>query len=202
MEWLTPILPIGVTPQYLTGPGHPRALTSLALSHRSTRGILQGHQLLLCSAMRRLALRGTTITALAQMRLSGKKRLLQELREQLALEQGASPCLEEHQWQLLRALVRTQCDPHKTLPRSAPLDTSSSPACHIRILTPREFAEQCDKRYRLGLNSQGLIAPQDGGLRAEVMVGQSRLLPRLCSLAYSHIYSCVFTIVIFMCVLY
>ncbi|XP_040602939.1 ellis-van Creveld syndrome protein isoform X3 [Mesocricetus auratus] len=74
------------------------------LSEESTRGILQGHQLLLCSALRRLALRGTTITALAQMRLSGKKRLLQELREQLALEQGASPCLEEHQWQLLRAL--------------------------------------------------------------------------------------------------
>jgi ellis van creveld syndrome protein 1 len=40
------------------------------------------------------------------MRLSGKKRLLQELREQHALEQGASPCLDEHQWQLLKALVR------------------------------------------------------------------------------------------------
>nr|XP_048271167.1 ellis-van Creveld syndrome protein isoform X1 [Myodes glareolus] len=74
------------------------------LSEESTRGILQDHELLLCSALRRLALRGTTTTALAQMRLSGKKRLLQELREQLALEQGASPCLEEHQWQLLRAL--------------------------------------------------------------------------------------------------
>lgn len=74
------------------------------LSEESTRGILQGHELLLGSALRRLALRGTTITTLAQMRLSGKKRLLQELREQLALEQGASPCLEEHQWQLLRAL--------------------------------------------------------------------------------------------------
>lgn len=74
------------------------------LSEESSRGILQGHELLLCSALRRLALRGTTITALAQMRLSGKKRLLQELHEQLALEQGVSPCLEEHQWQLLRAL--------------------------------------------------------------------------------------------------
>uniref|UniRef100_A0A8C6QCR7 EvC ciliary complex subunit 1 n=2 Tax=Nannospalax galili TaxID=1026970 RepID=A0A8C6QCR7_NANGA len=74
------------------------------LSEESTRGILQGHELLLRSALRRLALRSTTITTLAQMRLSGKKRLLQELREQLALEQGASPCLEEHQWQLLRAL--------------------------------------------------------------------------------------------------
>lgn len=91
---------------------HPRALSSLAFSHRATRGILQGHELLLCSALRRLALRGTSITALAQMRLSGKKRLLQELHEQLALEQGVSPCLEEHQWQLLRALVRTQCRPH------------------------------------------------------------------------------------------
>lgn len=117
---------MGVAP---TCPGHPRALINLALSHRSTRGILQGHELLLRSALRRLALRGTTTTALAQMRLSGKKRLLQELREQLALEQGASPCLEEHQWQLLRALVRTQCGSLKTLPGSAPLDPSSSPAC-------------------------------------------------------------------------
>ncbi|XP_051056212.1 evC complex member EVC isoform X1 [Phodopus roborovskii] len=74
------------------------------LSEESTRGILQGHELLLYSALRRLALRGITLTVLAHMRLSGKKRLLQELREQLALEQGASPCLEEHQWQLLRAL--------------------------------------------------------------------------------------------------
>ncbi|GAB1289602.1 Ellis-van Creveld syndrome protein homolog [Apodemus speciosus] len=74
------------------------------LSEESTRGILQGHELLLRSALRRLALRGATITTLAQMRLSGKKRLLQELHEQLALEQGVSPCLEEHQWQLLRAL--------------------------------------------------------------------------------------------------
>lgn len=39
------------------------------------------------------------------MTLSGKKSLLQELREQLALEQGSSQCLDEHQWQLLRALV-------------------------------------------------------------------------------------------------
>uniref|UniRef100_A0A8C5KYV0 EvC ciliary complex subunit 1 n=1 Tax=Jaculus jaculus TaxID=51337 RepID=A0A8C5KYV0_JACJA len=74
------------------------------LSEESTRGVLQGHKLLLCSALRRLALRGLAFTALVQMRLSGKKRLLQELREQLVLEQGAAPCLEEHQWQLLRAL--------------------------------------------------------------------------------------------------
>lgn len=74
------------------------------LSEESTQGILQGHELLLCSALRRLALRGSAITTLTQMRLSGKKSLLQELREQHALEQGSSQCLDEHQWQLLRAL--------------------------------------------------------------------------------------------------
>lgn len=110
---MTPIPPMGVAPQEVPHCSeHPRALRGLAFSHRSTQGILQGHKLLLCSALRRLALRGTTITALAQMRLSGKKRLLQELHEQLALEQGVSPCLEEYQWQLLRALVRTQYHPH------------------------------------------------------------------------------------------
>ncbi|XP_032349728.1 ellis-van Creveld syndrome protein isoform X9 [Camelus ferus] len=74
------------------------------LSEESTQCILQGHELLLRSAIRRLALRGSTITTLTQMRLSGKKTLLQELREQHALEQGSSQCLDEHQWQLLRAL--------------------------------------------------------------------------------------------------
>ncbi|XP_036708430.1 ellis-van Creveld syndrome protein isoform X3 [Balaenoptera musculus] len=74
------------------------------LSEESTQCILQGHDLLLRSALRRLALRGSAITTLTQMRLSGKKSLLQELREQLALEQDSSQCLDEHQWQLLRAL--------------------------------------------------------------------------------------------------
>ncbi|ELR50118.1 hypothetical protein M91_14536 [Bos mutus] len=75
-----------------------------SLSEESTQCILEGHGLLLRSALRRLALRGSAITTLAQMRLSGKKSLLQELREQHALEQGSSQCLDEHQWQLLRAL--------------------------------------------------------------------------------------------------
>lgn len=75
-----------------------------SLSEESTQCILQGHRLLLRSALRRLALRSSAITTLAQMRLSGKKSLLQELREQHALEQGSSQCLDEHQWQLLRAL--------------------------------------------------------------------------------------------------
>lgn len=74
------------------------------LSEESVRCILQRHDLLLRSALRRLALRGSAITTLTQMRLAGKKNLLQELREQHALEQGSSQCLDEHQWQLLRAL--------------------------------------------------------------------------------------------------
>ncbi|XP_037685304.1 ellis-van Creveld syndrome protein isoform X2 [Choloepus didactylus] len=74
------------------------------LSEESTRGVLQGHDLLLRSALRRLALRGSAATTLTRMRLSGKQSLLQELREQHALEQGSSQCLDEHQWQLLRAL--------------------------------------------------------------------------------------------------
>ncbi|XP_045689985.1 ellis-van Creveld syndrome protein isoform X2 [Phyllostomus hastatus] len=74
------------------------------LSAESTRWLLQGHDLLLRSALRRLALRGHAVATLTQMRLSGKKSLLQELREQHALEQGSAHCLDEHQWQLLRAL--------------------------------------------------------------------------------------------------
>ncbi|KAM9237905.1 evC complex member EVC isoform 1-T1 [Dugong dugon] len=74
------------------------------LSEESTQCVLQSHELLLRSVLRRLALRSSTITTLAQMRLSGKKSLLQELREQHALEQGSSQCLDEHQWQLLKAL--------------------------------------------------------------------------------------------------
>uniref|UniRef100_A0A8C3YLQ6 EvC ciliary complex subunit 1 n=1 Tax=Catagonus wagneri TaxID=51154 RepID=A0A8C3YLQ6_9CETA len=74
------------------------------LSEESTQGVLQGHDLLLRSALRRLALRGSAVTTLTRMRLSGRKGLLQELREQHALEQGSSQCLDEHQWQLLRAL--------------------------------------------------------------------------------------------------
>ncbi|XP_044623787.2 evC complex member EVC isoform X1 [Equus asinus] len=74
------------------------------LSEESTRCILQGHELLLRSALRRLALRGSAVAALTRMRLAGKKSLLQELHEQHALERGSSQCLDEHQWQLLRAL--------------------------------------------------------------------------------------------------
>ncbi|XP_048220096.1 ellis-van Creveld syndrome protein [Perognathus longimembris pacificus] len=74
------------------------------LSEESTQSILQSHKLLLQAALRRLALRGGALATLTQMRLSGKKQLLQELREQLALEQSASQCLDEQQWQLLKAL--------------------------------------------------------------------------------------------------
>ncbi|XP_051020951.1 evC complex member EVC [Acomys russatus] len=125
------------------------------LSEESSRGILQGHELLLCSALRRLALRGTTITALAHMRLSGKKRLLQELREQLALEQGASPCLEEHQWQLLRAL-------------------------EVRILEEAARLEDEAQQTSLRLQQQLLAEAQEAGqllqLHSERAIGQALLV--------------------------
>ncbi|EDM00025.1 rCG35840 [Rattus norvegicus] len=125
------------------------------LSEESTRGILQGHELLLCSALRRLALRGTTITALAQMRLSGKKRLLQELHEQLALEQGVSPCLEEHQWQLLRAL-------------------------EARILEETARLEDEAQQTALRLQQQLLAEAQEAGqllqLHSERAIGQALLV--------------------------
>ncbi|XP_021115850.1 ellis-van Creveld syndrome protein [Heterocephalus glaber] len=74
------------------------------LAEESARGVVRGHRLLLRAALRRLGLRGGALAVLARMRLSGRRRLLQELREQQALERGASPCLDEHAWQLLRAL--------------------------------------------------------------------------------------------------
>ncbi|XP_006874202.1 PREDICTED: ellis-van Creveld syndrome protein [Chrysochloris asiatica] len=73
-------------------------------SEESTRCILQSHKLLLHSVLRRLALRSCAVTTLAQMRLSGKKTLLLELREQHVLEQDSSQCVDELQWQLLKAL--------------------------------------------------------------------------------------------------
>ncbi|XP_069924142.1 evC complex member EVC isoform X5 [Oryctolagus cuniculus] len=74
------------------------------LTEEAARGVLQGHDLLLRSALRRLALRAGAVATLTQMRLCGKRSLLQELREQHALEQASSQCLDEHQWQLLKAL--------------------------------------------------------------------------------------------------
>lgn len=84
------------------------------------RCVLQGHALLLRSALRRLALRGSAVAALTQMRLAGKKSLLQELREQHALEQGSSQCLDEHQWQLLSALVSPGAVPDGRCLRKGP----------------------------------------------------------------------------------
>uniref|UniRef100_A0A8C6E127 EvC ciliary complex subunit 1 n=1 Tax=Moschus moschiferus TaxID=68415 RepID=A0A8C6E127_MOSMO len=109
-----------------------------SLSEESTQYILQGHELLLRSALRRLALRGSTITTLTQMRLSGKKSLLQELREQHALEQGSSQCLDEHQWQLLRAL-------------------------EVRVLEEASRLEEEAQQTRLQLQQQLLAEAQEVG---------------------------------------
>ncbi|NXA12505.1 EVC protein, partial [Sapayoa aenigma] len=74
------------------------------LSDESVTYILQKHRLLLCSVLRRLSLRRVGMAALACMRLSRKKGLLQELREQHTLQKGSSPCQDEDQWQLQKAV--------------------------------------------------------------------------------------------------
>ncbi|XP_040449768.1 ellis-van Creveld syndrome protein isoform X3 [Falco naumanni] len=74
------------------------------LSDESVNYILQKHRLLLCSVLRRLTLRRVGMAALACMRLSRKKSLLQELREQHALQKGSYPCQDEDQWQLQKAV--------------------------------------------------------------------------------------------------
>ncbi|NXG59773.1 EVC protein, partial [Hemiprocne comata] len=74
------------------------------LSDESVNYILQKHQLLLCSVLTRLTLRRVGMAALARMRLSRKKSLLQELREQHTLQKGSSPCQDEDQWQLQKAV--------------------------------------------------------------------------------------------------
>ncbi|NWR27922.1 EVC protein, partial [Tachuris rubrigastra] len=74
------------------------------LSDESVNYILQKHRLLLCSVLRRLTLRRAGMAALARMRLSRKKSLLQELNEQHTLQKESSPCQDEDQWQLQKAV--------------------------------------------------------------------------------------------------
>ncbi|XP_010001442.1 PREDICTED: ellis-van Creveld syndrome protein [Chaetura pelagica] len=74
------------------------------ISDESVNYILQKHRLLLCSVLTRLTLRRAGMAALARMRLSRKKSLLQELREQHTLQKGSSPCQDEDQWQLQKAV--------------------------------------------------------------------------------------------------
>ncbi|NWR59745.1 EVC protein, partial [Bucorvus abyssinicus] len=73
------------------------------LSDESVNCILQKHRLLLCSVLRRLTLRRVGMAVLARMRLSRKKSLLQELREQHTLQKSSS-CQDEDQWQLQKAV--------------------------------------------------------------------------------------------------
>ncbi|NXJ94370.1 EVC protein, partial [Corythaixoides concolor] len=74
------------------------------LSDESVNSILQKHRLLLCSVLTRLTLRRVGMATLTRMRLSRKKSLLQELREQHTLQKGSSPCQDEDQWQLQKAV--------------------------------------------------------------------------------------------------
>ncbi|KAJ7403370.1 EvC ciliary complex subunit 1 [Pitangus sulphuratus] len=79
-------------------------LKFLPALNRSVNYILQKHRLLLCSVLRRLTLRRAGMAVLAHMRLSRKKSLLQELSEQHTLQKGSSPCQDEDQWQLQKAV--------------------------------------------------------------------------------------------------
>ncbi|XP_075276634.1 evC complex member EVC isoform X4 [Opisthocomus hoazin] len=74
------------------------------LSDESVKYILQKQRLLLCSILRRLTIRRVGMAALARMRLSRKKSLLQELSVQHTLQKGSSPCQDEDQWQLQKAV--------------------------------------------------------------------------------------------------
>ncbi|XP_071600079.1 evC complex member EVC isoform X1 [Heliangelus exortis] len=74
------------------------------LSDESLNYILRKSQLLLCAVLSRLSIRRVGMGALACMRLTRKKSLLQELREQQILQKGSSPCQDEDQWQLQKAV--------------------------------------------------------------------------------------------------
>uniref|UniRef100_A0A8C4WH95 EvC ciliary complex subunit 1 n=1 Tax=Gopherus evgoodei TaxID=1825980 RepID=A0A8C4WH95_9SAUR len=74
------------------------------LSEESAKYILQKHRLLLCSVLRRLAVRNVAMATLTHMKMSQKKSLLQELREQHTLQKSSSHCQDEHQWQLQNAM--------------------------------------------------------------------------------------------------
>ncbi|NXL85893.1 EVC protein, partial [Alectura lathami] len=74
------------------------------LSDESANYVLQKHRLLLCSVLRRLTLRSIGMAALTHMRMSRKKSLLQELREQHILQKGSSTCQDEDQLQLQKAV--------------------------------------------------------------------------------------------------
>uniref|UniRef100_A0A8C6YQ15 EvC ciliary complex subunit 1 n=1 Tax=Nothoprocta perdicaria TaxID=30464 RepID=A0A8C6YQ15_NOTPE len=74
------------------------------LSDESVNYILQKHELLLCSVLRKVTLRSLGMATLARMRMSRKKGLLQELREQHVLQKSSSHCHDEDQWQLLKAV--------------------------------------------------------------------------------------------------
>ncbi|XP_042668077.1 ellis-van Creveld syndrome protein [Centrocercus urophasianus] len=74
------------------------------LSDESVNYIFRKQRLFLCSVWRRLTLRSIGMAALTRMRMSRKKSLLQELREQHMLQKDSSACQDEDQWQLQKAV--------------------------------------------------------------------------------------------------
>lgn len=69
------------------------------LSEESHRLAVQRHKFLLRSVMRTLSLRNITMATLTQMRMSRKIVIVQELKEQHALEKGKWHLQDEEQWQ-------------------------------------------------------------------------------------------------------
>ncbi|XP_074947990.1 evC complex member EVC isoform X3 [Phalacrocorax aristotelis] len=82
------------------------ALSAVMQKHLSEKQekIIQGVISRLGCLSDELTLRRVGMAALACMRMSRKKSLLQELREQHTLQKGSSPCQDEDQWQLQKAV--------------------------------------------------------------------------------------------------
>lgn len=70
----------------------------------------------------------------------------------------------------------------QALLRSGPLEPKFQPRLPHQDPDTQGVAGQCDKRDRLGPDSQDLITFQDGEPRAEVNIEVGSSLPRLCSL--------------------
>ncbi|XP_029447054.1 ellis-van Creveld syndrome protein isoform X2 [Rhinatrema bivittatum] len=70
------------------------------LSEESTKYVVQKHRLLMHSVLRTLTQRNFAMATLTQMKMSRKKSILLELREEYLLEKNASHCQDTHQWQL------------------------------------------------------------------------------------------------------
>ncbi|KAM4809553.1 evC complex member EVC isoform 2-T2 [Rhinophrynus dorsalis] len=75
------------------------------LSEESSKIVAQRHELFLRCVLRTLALRNIAMAILTQMKMSRKKIVLQELKEQYTLEKSKSHCQDEGQWQMQNEML-------------------------------------------------------------------------------------------------